>query len=197
MTEQRIKEDLVDSKDKPDEEQGGDLDQSALNAEQLDEAGTNEAALSKLREQVEENWNKYLRVVAELENFRKRSTRDLEHARKYGVEQFARAVLPVRDSIEAALTVAETADIPALVEGQRATLRLLDQALENAGVAEIDPHGEPFDPSKHEALSMLPSAHTEPNSVLEVVQKGFEIHTRLMRPARVIIAQPPAEEEGD
>jgi molecular chaperone GrpE len=76
-----------------------------------------------------------------------------------------------------------------MLEGQRATLRLLDQALATVGVREIDPRCEPFDPTKHEALSLLPSADVEPNTVLEVIQKGYEIHDRLLRAAKVIVAR--------
>jgi len=147
-----------------------------------------------LRAQVEENWNKYLRAVAELENVRKRNARDLDQARKYGAERLTNAILPVRDSLESSLAVLTADSAPSvakIVEGEQATLRLLYLALEAAGVREIDPHGEPFDPSKHEALSVQPSATAEPGTVLEVVQKGYELHDRLLRPARVIVSKEP------
>jgi molecular chaperone GrpE len=157
---------------------------------------TEESELEGLRRQAEENWGKYLRVVAELDNLRKRNARELENARKFGAERLAAAILPVRDSLEAALTVGDAVDaaipdVAAIIEGERATLRLLDQALEGAGVRQLDPEGEPFDPNKHEAISMQPSATAEPNSVLQVIQKGYEIHDRLIRPARVIVAREP------
>ena len=101
----------------------------------------------------------------------------------------AQAILPVRDSIEAGLAAAERADAATMVEGQRATLRLLDEALAGAGIREIDPVGEPFDPTKHEALSVLPSVDAPPNTVLEVIQKGYEMNDRLLRAAKVIVAQ--------
>lgn len=159
-------------------------------------ASPEESELDALRREAEENWGKYLRAVAELDNLRKRHARELESARKFGAERLASAILPVRDSLEAALAAATAADIATLdvgtmLEGERATLRLLDQALEAVGVREIDPAGEPFDPNRHEAISMLPSATAEVNSVLQVVQKGYEIHDRLMRPARVIVAREP------
>jgi molecular chaperone GrpE len=162
-----------------------------------DAAQAPEDTLEALRSEAAENWNKYLRAVAELDNLRKRNVRDVENARKYGIERFAEAIVPVRDSIEAALAAAGTASVESLLEGQQATLRLLDQALRSAGIAEIDPHGEPFDPTKHEAISMLPAPHAEPNSVIEVVQKGYEIHERLVRPARVVVAQPPQDDTGE
>jgi molecular chaperone GrpE len=150
--------------------------------------------IEALRGQVEENRNKYLRAAAELENFRKRSARDVDQARKFGAERLASAILPVRDSLEASvavLTAESPASVDRVLEGERATLRLLDQALEAAGVREIDPHGEPFDPAQHEAISVRPSATAEPSTVLEVVQKGYEIHDRLLRPARVVVSKEP------
>ena len=147
------------------------------------------AALEAIRKEAEENWNKYVRIAAELDNFRKRSSRDVETARKYGAERLAQALLPVRDSLAAGLAAVSDADKSSLIQGQQATLRLLDDALSAAGVTEIDPAGEPFDPSKHEALTVVPSASVEPNSVLEVIQKGYQLHDRLLRAAKVIVAR--------
>jgi molecular chaperone GrpE len=86
--------------------------------------------------------------------------------------------------------------VATLLEGGRATLRLLDEALNSVGIEQIDPNGEPFDPTRHEAIGMLPSAHLEPDSVLEVVQKGYLVHERVLRPARVLVARAPNEGEG-
>lgn len=149
--------------------------------------GDSDAALEAARKEAEESWNKYVRTAAEFDNFRKRSARDLENARKYGAERLAQAILPVRDSLAAGLAASATAD--AVVKGQEATLRLLDDALATVGVTEIDPKGEPFDPTKHEALSMLPAANAPPGSVLEVIQKGYQLHDRLLRAAKVIVAR--------
>jgi molecular chaperone GrpE len=151
-----------------------------------------ERGADELRREAEENWDKYLRAAAELDNLRKRCARDVENARKYAVERLASAVLPARDSLEAGLAV-ENADLQTLLEGKRATLRLLQGAMEEAGIREVDPQGEPFDPSRHEAMGVRPSADVEPNTVLEVVQKGYRIHDRLLRPARVIVSQAPAD----
>jgi molecular chaperone GrpE len=147
------------------------------------------AQIESLRREAEDNYGKFLRAAAELDNLRKRSARDVEHARRYGAERLAHAILPVRDSLEAGVAAGAGAD-PAVVEGLRATLRLLDQALADAGIREIWPHGEPFDPNKHEALSVLPSPHPE-NSVVEVIQKGYELNDRLLRAAKVIVSQGP------
>jgi molecular chaperone GrpE len=147
------------------------------------------AALETARKEAAENWDKYLRTAAEFDNFRKRSARDLELARKYGAERLAQAILPVRDSLAAGLAASATAEADALIKGQQATLRLLDDALDAVGVTEIDPKGEPFDPSRHEALSMLPAPNAAPNSVIEVIQKGYQLHDRLLRAAKVIVAR--------
>jgi len=161
-----------------------------VNDEQLrDEPEDLQAVAEAVRREAEENWNKYVRVTAELDNFRKRSARDVETARKTGAERLAKGVLPVRDSMEAALASADKADLKTLIEGQQATLRLLDEALAAAGISVIDPHGEPFDPARHEALSMVPAPQAEPNTVIEVVQKGYQLNDRLLRAAKVIVAR--------
>ncbi len=155
--------------------------------------------LERAQRRADENHENYLRIAAELENLRKRGARELENARKYGLERLAQALLPVRDSLEAGVAAADSADaeakadVEALLEGKRATLRLLDAALEQAGVVEFDPEGEPFDPARHEAMTMQPSDTAEPDTVLTVIQKGYFIHDRLLRPARVIVSQAPAE----
>ena len=148
-----------------------------------------------LRQQAQDNHEKFIRAAAELENYRKRAARDVENARRYGLERLAQALLPVRDSLEAGVASAEQADVEALLDGKKATLRLLDAALEQVGIEELDPEGEPFDPSKHEAMTLAPSDTAEPNTVLTVVQKGYAIHDRLLRPARVIVAREPGEDE--
>jgi len=158
------------------------------------EEGEELTEIEALRREANENQENYLRMAAELENLRKRAARDVENARRYGLERLARALLPVRDSLEAGLAVGEQADADTLLEGKRATLRLLDAALELVGIEELDPEGEPFDPGKHEAMTMQVSETAEPNAVLTVIQKGYTIHDRLLRPARVIVAQCPPEE---
>jgi molecular chaperone GrpE len=145
--------------------------------------------LEALRRDAEESRDGYLRALAELDNVRKRSVREVEAARKFGAERLAQAILPVRDSLEAGQAAAEKAGETALLEGQRATLRLLDEAFNAAGIREIDPLGEVFDPNKHEALSTLAAPDAAPNTVLQVVQKGYELNERLLRAAKVIVAR--------
>ena len=169
--------DLADAADSPDAEKEGEAQTPPPT--ELDVA----------RQEANENLERYLRLAAELENLRKRSARELENARKYGLERLAQSLLPVRDSLSAGVANAENADVDVLLEGKRATLRLLDAALEQVGIVELDPEGEPFDPARHEAITLHPSTTSEPNTVLTVVQTGYAIHDRLLRPARVIVAQ--------
>jgi molecular chaperone GrpE len=174
-------------------------EQSAPGAETAADTPDGESEIDALRQQAEDNWTQYVRAAAEIENLRKRHARDLENARKFGAERLAAALLPVRDSMEAGLKAAgeadpTTLDVETLLAGEQATLRLLDQALEEAGIREIDPVGQPFDPTEHEAMSMQPSDSAAPGSVLLVVQKGYAIHERVMRPARVIVAREAADD---
>ena len=140
-----------------------------------------EAAAAQQRDQV-------LRVAAEMENIRRRAARDVEQAHRFALEKFVQELLPVCDSLELAAASAGTADAASLAAGQEATLKLLARALEKFSVTLIDPQGEPFDPERHEAMAMQPSATAEPQSVLQVVQRGYELNGRLLRPARVIVA---------
>ena len=135
--------------------------------------------------------DQYMRSVAELDNVRKRAQRDVENASRYGLEKFAAELLPVLDSLEAAVGSAERADAKTLAAGQEATLKLLARAFEKLNIRQIDPLGEPFDPALHEAVMAQPSNTAEPDSVLQVLQRGYELNGRLLRPARVIVARAP------
>lgn len=131
-----------------------------------------------------ENWEALLRAKAELDNVRKRAAIDVEKAHKYVLERFARELLSVVDGFERGL---ETLDD----EGMQLTYKLLLDVLDKFSVKMLDPLGETFDPAKHEALSMQENDSVKPNEVLQVVQKGFTIHERVLRPARVIVAKSP------
>ena len=152
-----------------------------------DAAADPEVALAELQAKADENWERYLRASAEVENIRKRAGRDVEHAHKYALERFGKELLAVRDTLEMGLAV-EGASIESLLEGSNATLKLLGSTMERFGIVEVDPAGEPFDPEFHEAISMQPSDKVEPGSVVTVVQKGYTLNGRLLRPAMVIVA---------
>ena len=170
--------------------------QSSVDAEQLaaENPDDAEAALARAEALAAENWNKYLRISAELDNVRKRAARDIEKARMYGVEGLAGDLLNVADSLEMALETGSHAPAETLLEGGRATLKQLLSALEKHGVNVVSPEGEPFNPEFHEAISMQESATAEPNSVLIVAQRGYQLNGRLLRPARVVVAREPAKQ---
>jgi len=158
-------------------------------ASQLVELERLQQALAESEERAKSHWEQYLRAVAELDNVRKRAQRDIESANRYGLEKLAQELLPVRDSLELAVQNADRADPASLKSRQEAILALLTGALDKFGVTPIEPAGEPFDPGRHEAMLAQDSATAEPNSVLQVIQPGYELNGRLLRPARVIVAK--------
>ena len=156
-----------------------------------------ERELVDAQEKVDENWELYLRTAAELENVRKRSQRELENARRYGIERFALELLAVGDSLEMGLEAAsEEPSVEILMAGKKATLKQLRQLLERFSISELDPLGEAFDPELHEAMTTQPSEEYQPGQVMAVIQKGYRIHDRLLRPARVIIATEAENQEA-
>lgn len=138
----------------------------------------------------DENWKLYLGAHAEMENLRKRAEREVQNAHKFALERFFNELLPVRDSLELGLAAADgTVDVAKLREGVELTLRQLTAAMDKFGVREIDPLGAKFDPSQQEAMAMLPTDQAAPNTVVQVMQKGYLLNDRLIRPAKVIVAQ--------
>jgi molecular chaperone GrpE len=148
-----------------------------------------EAALAEAKAKAEASHDQYLRALADFDNYRRRAARDLESAQRYGVERFAQELLPALDGFELALANAAAADLKSLIEGQAATHRLLRKAFDKAGIAELEPTGQPFDPEQHEAMAAQPSAAQPPNTVLQTVQKGYVLNGRVLRPARVIVSR--------
>jgi molecular chaperone GrpE len=149
------------------------------------------AAVAAAEAKASDNWNSYLRAVAEMENFRKRADRELENARKYAIERFAQELVTVGDSLEAGIQAGAANPGPSLLEGAEATLKQLHRAFDKAGIKIIDPTGQPFDPEWHEAMVAQESADKPANTVLSVVQKGYSLNGRLLRPARVIVSKAP------
>ncbi len=150
-----------------------------------------EAELEQANSRAEENWNQFLRSRAELENVRRRLERDVEQARKYGLEKLAAELLPVKDSLEMGLQAASEGkgDFQRLVEGTELTLKMLIQVFERFNIKEMDPLGEKFDADKHEAMATQPSDKHMPNTVIDVMQKGYLLNERLLRPAMVIVSR--------
>lgn len=152
-------------------------------------------ALAAAEEQARAQRDQHLRAMAEADNMRKRAQRDVENAHRYALERFAGELLPVRDSLELGVRNGAAADAPTLRSGQEATLKLLDRAFEKYSIKPVDPTGARFDPALHEAVLMQEAGGAEPNSVLQVVQTGYELNGRLLRPARVVVAR-AAEASG-
>jgi len=146
-------------------------------------------ALAAAEAKATENWNSYLRAMAELDNYRKRMDREIDNARKFAIERFAQELVPVGDALEAGIEAAAANPGPALVEGARATLRELQRAFDKAGIKIIDPQGQPFDPIWHEAMVAQESREHPPGTVLAVIQKGYSLNGRLLRPARVVVSK--------
>jgi molecular chaperone GrpE len=148
--------------------------------------------LAAAEAKAQENWNSYRRAVAELDNYRKRMDRELENARKYAIERFSQELLSVSDALEAGIK-SGAANPAALLEGAQATLRELQRAFDKAGIKMIDPLGQPFDPNWHEAMAVQENREQPPNTALAVIQKGYSLNGRLLRPARVIVSKSPGE----
>jgi molecular chaperone GrpE len=132
-------------------------------------------------------WDQYMRAVAEMDNIRKRAAKDLESTRQFAIEKFAQDLIAVKDSLELGLANTDKADVASLIEGKKATLRLLAKAFEKAQIEEINPEGAAFNPEQHEAMMAQPS-DAAPNTVLSVIQLGYALNGRLLRPARVIVS---------
>lgn len=144
---------------------------------------------------VEKHRDEALRALAELDNVRKRAERDVEAAHKFGMEKFINELLPVKDSMDLGFDAANSADdVDALREGMALTLKMFDGALEKGGVTAIDPVGENFDPEFHQAMMMEESVEAEPGKILRVMQKGYSLNERLIRPAMVVVAKKAASE---
>lgn len=150
------------------------------------------AELASLREDLARHKDAMLRMQAEMDNQRKRLQREVEKSRKFALERVMKDLLEVSDTMERGLEVgAESATVESLREGQQLTLKMLAKVLADHGLEPVEPQGQPFDPELHEAMAVLPSADVDENTVLEVLQKGFLLHDRLLRPARVVVSRKP------
>jgi len=153
--------------------------------------------LDRLRQELEslglkasENLELALRAQAELDNIRKRTARDIENAHKYALEKFVTDLVPVMDSLELGIQASVSAgDVAGLREGMDLTLKKFNDTLERFGVAVVNPQGQKFNPDKHDAVSMTEVEGTEPGMVISVLQKGYELNGRLVRPAMVVVSR--------
>lgn len=166
-----------------------EADARARPESEQDPTGRLSAELLAAQAKSDEHYESFLRAKAELENIRRRSQEDVAKARKFAIESFAEALVQVYDSLEAALAD-PTADVEKLREGVQLTLRQLASAFEKNRLLPINPVGEKFDPHQHQAISTLQSADVPANHVVNVLQKGWIISDRVLRPALVAVSQP-------
>jgi len=158
------------------------------------QAQDQEADLVRLQEELNTANDQVLRTQAEMQNLRRRVERDVENAHKFGMEKLVKDLLPVVDNLERAIDAlevdkADQAALGAVSEGVQLTLKSFQDVLVRFKVEAVDPHGQPFDPELHQAMSMVPNPEVEPNTVIEVFQKGYTLHGRLVRPAMVVVAK--------
>lgn len=154
-----------------------------------DEVETLRQQISVLEQRASEATDKMLRSQAELDNVRKRATRDIENAHKYALDKFLAELLPVIDSLELGVNAAgDSEEVSGLVEGMNLTLKKFADVLEKFGVSIVDPQGEKFNPEQHEAVSMQSQDGLEAGMVISVMQKGYELNGRLIRPAMVMVS---------
>lgn len=149
-----------------------------------------EEMLQAAERKAQEHYDAWMYAKAESENIRRRAQDDTEKARKFALEKFSSELLAVKDSLEAALTV-ESATLESYKSGVELTLKQLASVFEKFNVVEMNPSGEKFDPHKHQAISLV-EAEAEPNTVVQVLQKGYTLHDRVLRPALVMVAKPRA-----
>ena len=150
-----------------------------------------QATLQKAQAEADKQRDIALRTVAEMENLKKRQNRELQNAHKFALEGFVNDLLGVRDTLELGLNAAhdENASLEKLTEGSELTLKMLADVMEKFGVKKVESEGQPFDPDFHQAISMIPNKEVKPNTVLQVVQAGYTLNERLVRPAMVIVSQ--------
>ncbi|WXU00175.1 MAG: Protein GrpE [Catillopecten margaritatus gill symbiont] len=167
------------------------IEDAILNASKIGESDDLQSQLEEAQKSAKDSYDKVVRAQAEMENMKRRNTIDLGNAHKFALDSFAKALLEVKDSLTMGLKTAkeENATIESILEGLEMTDKVFLSTLEKFGIESIDPTGEAFNPEFHEAVTMIPMPDKEPNSVLEVVQVGFTLNGRLMRPAMVVVVQ--------
>lgn len=147
--------------------------------------------LADAQEEAGKMKDQYLRSEAEMANLRRRAEKDVENAHKFGQEKLSKELLSVADNLERAIasTEGETTDLDAIIEGVQMTLKGLHDVFGRFNIEAIEPEGEPFDPQLHQAMSMVENPEVEPNTVIAVMQKGYQLHGRLIRPAMVMVSK--------
>ncbi len=160
----------------------------------LDQAAEADGDLAAAQQEVAQLKDQLLRNQAEMENIRRRSARDVENAHKYGIEKLLSDLLPALDSYEKGIEEASKLEGEAgeaVAEGLQLAQKLFMETLAKYGLTSEHPLGEPFDPQKHEAMTMVPNPDMEPNSVMDVLQRGYMLHDRVVRAAKVVVTKGP------
>ena len=182
-------------------ETAAELEEHAAEAEIEENSAETDLAtkLAAAQAQADDNLDQLMRTRAEMENIRRRSEKELTNARKYALEKFAQELLPVIDSMEMGVAAAmdENADISKLREGTEMTLKMFETAIDKFGIKGVHPHGETFNPEHHQAMTMIDSPEHEPNTIIDVMQKGYTLNERLVRPAMVVVASSNSGSDKD
>lgn len=149
------------------------------------------AKIEELQQKADDNWNKFVRSQAEMENLRKRAKKDVEQAHKYAVEKFVAELIPVKESLDLGLAAAqeEGVDIEKIKEGTDLTIKMMDKLFCKFSIEEVNPLGEKFNPECHQAMTMQPSDEQPANTVLHVIQKGYTLNGRIVKPALVVVSK--------
>lgn len=189
--EKVVAEEELDSVQETQSDQAAGDDAAAADPDAL------QALLEDARNKADSHWDQCLRLQADIDNLRKRNERDLVNAHKFALEKFAVDLLPVKDSLEMGLAAAgENTDVAGLKEGGELTLKMLTVAMDKYNINEVNALNEIFNPEYHEAISVQERADVKPNTVVTVVQKGYVLNDRLIRPAMVIVSKATQESSG-
>ncbi|MEE9351570.1 MAG: nucleotide exchange factor GrpE [Thiotrichaceae bacterium] len=179
-------EDLIDPQDAVNK--AADLEQNeAVEDSEQAEKSPLELELEEAKGKADENWDKFVRLQAEMNNLRRRNEKQVDDAHKFAVKKFAESLLPVADSLE--MGMAAEGDVGQIREGMDLTLKVLLDALNKHKVEVVNPVGEAFNPDYHQAISMLPGDGQKDNDVISVMQKGYTLNGRLIRPAMVVVCK--------
>ena len=187
---EEIEEEIVDDSIGAEEDISEEVSTGELEADSANDADEEsiEDQLTAALKKADDNWDQFLRTKAEMENLRRRNQKDVENAHKYGLEKLINELIPIKEGMELGMAV-EDATVDSLHEGMQLTLNMFSTAFDKLAVEVINPVDEKFDPDLHQAMTMQPSDDVEPNTVLQVLQKGYRLNERLIRPAMVIVSK--------
>ena len=194
--EQNTQETEVVDQEQVVEDQAVELETDSVQSEEVDaieHIARLEADLADAQDKIQDQKDSVVRAAAEVDNIRRRAAQDVEKAHKFALEKFANELLPVIDNMDRAIEFSdrENEDIKPVIEGIELTRKSLADALAKFGVEEVSPQGEKFNAEFHQAMSMQPSEEVEPNTVIAVMQKGYTLNSRLLRPAMVMVSKAP------